>query len=191
MDIINKLIASVIIILKGLGLPGGFLLITLESFMPFLPLAMFIGLNVSAFGWFGGFIISYIGAICGSLISYFFFYYLSDKKYVKKFIHGNEKINYYADKFHHIKLSTLSLCLVNPFLPAFAFNIAAGLVKMSKRKFITALVIGKVFIIYFWGYVGESLIDSFTNLNTLFWLLIVFVVVYFISKWVSSKFNLE
>lgn len=191
MGTISKLIENVVFLLKGLGLPGGFLLIILESIMPFLPLAVFIGLNVSAFGWFGGFLISYIGTITGSLISYFFFYYLSQKTFVQKIIHGNEKVAYYADKFHHIKLPILSLILVNPFLPAFALNIAAGLVKMSKRKFITGLLIGKVFIIYFWGYVGESLISSFTNLNTLFWMILIFGIVYLISKMISSKFNLE
>ena len=42
-------------------------------------------------------------------------------------------------------------------------NIVAGLSSMRKDKFIVAILISKVFLVLFWGFVGTTFIDSFQN----------------------------
>ena len=51
------------------------------------------------------------------------------------------------------------MILTLPFTPSFLINILGGLSGMSKEKFIIAVLIGKLFEIIFWGYIGMSLID--------------------------------
>ena len=56
----------------------GFFIVILESIIPMLPLAVFIAINMIAFGNFFGFIISWIGTILGCSLAYSFFRKLRD-----------------------------------------------------------------------------------------------------------------
>ena len=60
-------------------------------------------------------------------------------------------------------MTNLILVIAIPFTPAFLINIAAGLAKMDKKKFIISIFIGKIFMVYFWGFIGVSLIESLKN----------------------------
>ena len=51
---------------RSLGLFVGFIITFLEAFMPFLPLILFIAVNVTAYGLFWGFILSWLGTLLGS-----------------------------------------------------------------------------------------------------------------------------
>lgn len=62
---------------------------------------------------------------------------------------------------------------------------------MSKEKFITALLIGKVFTVIFWGYIGKSFIESLTDIGSIIFIVVALVVAYIISKIVSKKMNIE
>ena len=70
-------------------------------------------------------------------------------------------------------------------------NIAAGLSKISKEKFIIALLIGKLSIVYFWGYIGKSFIDSMMDITTIIKICLLLVGAYVLSKIVGKKMNLE
>ena len=52
-----------------------------------------------------------------------------------------------------------------PFSPAFLFNIACGVTKIRFKKFFLSLLISKIVIIYFWGFIGTSLLDSFMDIG--------------------------
>ena len=74
---------------------------------------------------------------------------------------------------------------------AFLVNILAGLTSMDKKKFTAAILIGKIFMVIFWGYVGKSLIDSMTDIKTIIIILIMVLLAYITSKIVSKKANIE
>lgn len=172
----------------GIGLIGGFLVIVLESIIPIIPLSVFIGINVYNFGMIWGFILSYIATIIGCLLSYCLFKFLiRDRlKFLKR-----DDVSYYVDKFNNIKLSTLVVIIAIPFTPAFAVNIAAGLSHIDFKKYLLALFIGKLSTIYFWGYVGTSLIDSIKNPLILIKIGVILVLSYLICKIVQKIFHLE
>jgi uncharacterized membrane protein YdjX (TVP38/TMEM64 family) len=90
-----------------------------------------------------------------------------------------------------IKLESLTVIIAIPFTPAFLVNIAAGLSKIPFKKFLTALLIGKIFLVLFWGFVGTSLVESLTNPVALVKTLILLFMAFIISKIVSKKFNLD
>ena len=81
-----------------------------------------------------------------------------------------------------MKFEELTVIIAIPFTPAFLVNIAAGLSNMSYKKFIGSLLIGKVFLVYFWGFVGVSLIESIKNPIYLVRVGILVLVAYIISK---------
>ena len=172
----------------GIGLIGGFLVIVLESIIPIIPLSVFIGINVYNFGMIWGFVLSYTATIIGCLLSYYLFKFLIRDRF--KFLKRDD-VSYYVNKFNNIKLSTLVLIIAIPFTPAFAVNIAAGLSHIDFKKYLLALFIGKLSTIYFWGYVGTSLIDSIKNPLILIEIGVILVLSYLICKIVQKIFHLE
>ncbi len=181
-------------LLANIGIFGpilGCFFITFESILPFLPLFVFITLNFLAFGNIGGFIISWIFTCLGCSLSFFLFrkkvqtwFY---KRLHKKGLISKETI----DLITNLKFEELTTIIALPFTPAFLVNIAAGLSDMSYKKFLTALMLGKIFLVYFWGFVGVSLVDSIKNPIYLVRVGLLLVVAYIISKVINKKFKIK
>ena len=192
MDIIKYLIENSTDIIESGGILFGFLLVFIECFIPALPLSVFVALNVNAFGFFGGCIISWLATCLGSYICYKIFY-LIDDKISKKILKRKllKKIKEKVDKFKKIKFTELALIITLPFTPSSLINILCGITNMTDKKFIGALLIGKFFTIFFWGYVGESIIKSVTDLDSILYIGITLVIAYVVSKLVSKKLDIE
>lgn len=164
-------------------------LILIESIFPFLPLFVFITVNFLEFGVIIGFIISYIFTVLGCLMSYCIFKKFG--KFLKKKVSKYPKYNDMMKLITKIKLEQLSTIIAVPFTPAFLVNICAGLSNMNFKKFLFALMIGKVFLVFFWGFVGTSLVESLTNPYALIKVIILMLIAYISSKVVSKKFNID
>ena len=181
--------------LLSIGLLGYLLscvLIIFESIIPILPLCVFITLLFYKFGIIIGFIISYICTIIGCIFSYKIFngkLRLKFDRFLNK--QNNDKLNKIKNSIEKIKFVNLCLIIALPFTPAFLVNIAAGLTNISKRKYILSLIVGKIFLIIFWGFVGTSLINSFRNPLNLLYILLLLVGCFVVSKLVSKKEGLE
>lgn len=173
-----------------IGIIVGMLVIVLESMIPVLPLAVFIAANMLVFGNIVGFIISWIATILGCILAFTICRKgLSDKFYAK--IKTNGKINNLMNKISRIKFSNLVIITALPFTPAFAVNIASGLSNMPYRKFIATIVIAKLSIVYFWGFIGTTFLDSITDINVLIKLGLIILIAYILSRAVMKKFNIE
>ncbi len=194
--VITDIVNNIVNFIQLYGPWLGFLIIILESILPFLPLFVFIALNVEAFGVILGFLISWSATIVGCLISYFFFRYLLGKK-IDIYINKNKtkknskRLVKIIKMIKNIKFSTLVLIMALPFSPAFAINIACGITNVNFKKFFLSLLISKVSIIYFWGFIGTSLIDSIMDITILFRVFIMLLVAFFISKYVMKKYDIE
>ena len=170
----------------------GIFIIIIESFIPPLPLGVFVALNCNAFGLILGVIISWAATIIGCILSYLLFnnistkiiYKLSNKKTIERIEKGKERIK-------KISFSGLVLIIALPFSPAFLINILAGVSSISKRKFTMALLIGKISTISFWGIIGKSFIESMTDISALIYIVIALIIAYVLSKIVSKKMNIE
>lgn len=192
MDIINNIVTYSTEVISNGGFLFGMLIIILESFIPVLPLCVFIALNINAFGLIPGTLLSWISTCIGCYLSYLIFYHLSNDFIYK---HLSKKTKNKIDKaivtFRNISLPNLVVIITLPFTPAFLVNILAGLTSMDKKKFTAAILIGKIFMVIFWGYVGKSLIDSMTDIKTIIIILIMVLLAYITSKIVSKKANIE
>lgn len=165
-------------------------LIFIESILPVLPLFVFITIVFISYGSFFGFIISYILTCLGCLFSF----YLC-RKFLKNFfekrIRKINKLDILMQKVDTIKLSSLVMLIAIPFTPAFAINIAASLSKMKLKKFIVAILIGKVSLIAFSGFIGTSLIDSLKNPKILLVIGTMLLIAFIMSKIATKKLEIE
>lgn len=170
----------------------GFLIILLESFLPPLPLGIFVALNCNAFGVIFGILLSWISTVVGCTLSYLIFKKLSNKVIYN---HLNEKqkeiVKRSSLKFNKLSLSSLVIIIALPFTPAFLINIIAGVSNLSRKKYLTALLIGKVSIVGFWGIIGKSFIESMTDIKALMFIALALFFAYTISKIVSRKAHIE
>lgn len=170
----------------------GFLIVYLECLIPVLPLSVFIALNVNAFGMIPGVLISWIATCLGCFTCYFLYIFL-EVKLNKKFLSRKtySKVKSKVDKFKDISFPKLVLVITVPFTPSFLINLLAGFSRLDKKKFFTAILIGKIFTIIFWGYVGKTLIDSLTDITALIYVGISLVVAYIVSKVVVKFVDIE
>ncbi len=179
-------------ILMGFGPIAGVVLIILESILPMLPLSVFITLNMVSFGSFFGFIISWLSTIVGCMLSFILFRHFFQKK-LERFIkrRDQQKLSNIMKIVSHIRFSNLVILIAIPFSPAFFINIAAGLSKIKIEKFFMAIIIGKIVMVYFWGYIGTTLLESLTDITILFKIAGLLVFAFFISKFVENKLKVK
>ena len=168
----------------------GVFIIILESIIPILPLALFIGLNTHAFGFVFGYLISYLATCAGSLLSFFLFRKIFYGLFTKR-INERPNIVRLAEKMGKIKLHHLVILMSLPFTPAFAINIAGGISKIKYKKFIIALLLGKPAMVYFWGYVGHNFIDLLSNPMDMLKITVALLIAYIVSKAVSHYLKLD
>lgn len=190
MENIYNFIINLITNMGNAGLIINCLLILIESIIPPLPLALFITILFTNYGYLLGFLISWIFTVIGCILSFYLFQTIF-KKYVDKKIRKNEFANNFLKIVDKIKFSNLVLLVAMPFTPAFAVNIVAGISEMDIKKFFSAILIGKGFMVFFWGYIGSSLIESIKNPQILIRVIILMILAFIISKIVNKKFNLD
>lgn len=191
-EIIDTFVNNSTEILVGLGPIAGVITIILESMIPVLPLSVFITLNMVSFGPIFGFLISWFSTIIGCMLSFYLFrHFFSDKLY--RFIKKKEQ-----DKFasimkaiSNISFSNLVILIAIPFSPAFLINIAAGLSKIKVEKYFLSIMIGKLVMVYFWGYIGTTLLESLTDITVLFKIAGLLVGAFIISKLVEKKLKVS
>lgn len=192
MDIVNTIIEQSTGFISMGGIPFGFFLVFIECFIPMLPLSVFVALNVNAFGFFLGVLISWVATSLGSFLCYLIFTVI-EEKVIEKFLNRKtiKRIQKAINKFNEISFSGLVLLITLPFTPSCLVNILCGLTKMKKEKFIASILIGKLFAIAFWGYIGKSILESITDLKSIAFIIVTLIIAYIISKIIDKKFEIE
>ena len=179
--------------LLSIGIYGpllGCFCILIESIVPILPLFVFITINFLVFGPILGFLISWIFTVLGCLFSFYLFRKKFQNWFLKK-TKNSKKIKKIIALVNKIKIEQLTSIIAVPFTPAFLINIAAGLSKMPFKNFFVSLLIGKIFLVFFWGFVGTSLLQSLTNPYALIKVFLLVVSAFVVSKLICKKFHLE
>jgi uncharacterized membrane protein YdjX (TVP38/TMEM64 family) len=191
--ILNNLSDFINYVISSLGVYGpilGCLLIILESIIPILPLCLFITMNFIAFGNIIGFIVSWVFTIIGCLLSFFICRKLLKNKFEKK-LRKYAKVEKVMGILEHVSLEQLAIITAIPFTPAFLVNIAAGLSKASFKKYLYGILIGKLFMVYFWGYIGVTFMECLKNPIYFIKIIIMILIAYILSYFVNKKFKLD
>lgn len=190
LEALNELINNLLNLLGSWGALLGCVFILFESIIPMLPLSLFITLNFMTFGSIIGFIISWISTVLGCLMSYYLFKSAVSEKRLNKFKENNT-LKKVINVIENMNFTSLVILIAIPFTPAFAVNIAAGICRVPKKKFLLALMLGKISLVYFWGFVGVGLIESLKNPSKLIGVVILIVIVYIISYILSKKLKIK
>lgn len=162
-------------------------LIFVESIIPVLPLFVFITVIFLKYGVVIGFVLSWLFTVLGCIASFMGVRYLANK--FLKF--NNEKLKKVVKLVNKVSFPQLVTIIAIPFTPAFLINIAAGMSKMSNKKFILAIMLGKISLVLFWGFIGTSLIESLKNPIIMFKIAIIVLISYIISYLVNKKFSIN
>ena len=192
-EIFNNLYDFIMGLINSLGVYGPLLaslFIIIESIIPPLPLCVFVTIIFIAYGPLWGFLLSWICTCIGCMISYFLVKKVFRKALVKRAKEDGaliKSMNY----IEHLSLSKIMVILAIPFTPAFAMNIAAGLANMDKKKFFIAIVVSKIFLIYFWGIVGTSLVDSLHNPKSIITVVVMVVLAYLFSIIIKKVLKID
>ena len=172
-----------------LSMSVGVLIIVLESIIPILPLAVFIAVNMIAFGTVVGFLLSLFATILGCSLSFFIFKKLRPHFLLK--LKPNSSFRKFMLLVDNVSFSKLVMIMTIPFTPAFSINIAAGLSNMSYKEYFMALIISKSILVYFWGFVGTTLLESFTDITVVIKIIILILIAFIASKIVIKKFDIK
>lgn len=192
-ELFNGFYIFVMNTIDALGVYGpllGCVFIILESIIPPLPLFVFITLNFVAYGKLVGFIISWICTCIGCFLSYFLVKKFL-RNWVLKKIKNVDLLTKWMSYIENLSLSKVTVILAIPFTPAFMVNIAAGICNMDFKKFSVAILISKIFLVYFWGVVGTGLLESLHNPRSIITVIVMMVVAYLVSLIIKKVFKID
>ncbi len=189
-ELLAKYINDFLISIGMYGPLLGCFCILIESIVPILPLFVFITINFLVFGNLIGFLVSWFFTVLGCLLSFYLFR-SKIKNWFDSKISKKEKFKKVMKVIDKLKLEQLTAIIAVPFTPAFLVNIAAGLSKMSLKKFLIAILIGKIFLVLFWGFVGTSLVQSLTHPIALLKVFFLVCFAFLISKILNKKFSID
>ena len=166
------------------------LLIVLEAIFAFLPLCVFVTINLLTMGNIFGCIVSYCCTIVGCFLT-LLLCRVGLNPLFQKFIKNKSGLTKFMNMIDKMSFSKLVLIISIPLTPSFFVNLAAGLSKIPKKKYFYALLFGKTIIILFWGFLGTSLVDCLTNPLMLIKVILMILVCNLVSKFINKKFDLD
>lgn len=192
-EVLNNLYNSIMTIINSSAFYGPLfacLLIFFESLLPVMPLFIFFTIIFVAYGYVLGFIVSYVLTTLGCFVSFYICRKYLKKVFEKK-VRKNKRFDKMMQKMDKFNINYLVILISIPFTPAFLVNIAAALSNMSFKKFFIGVMIGKVVLVSFWGFIGTSLLESLRNPLIMIIIILMLTVAFIISKIVSKKLDIE
>lgn len=173
---------------KTLGPLIGILLPFIESFLPFLPLVVFIIANAGAYGLWLGFILSWVGTVAGSYVVF-----LIIRKYgrnrILRFLTKKRRVQQLIQWVERNGFGPLFLLICFPFTPSALVNLVAGLSNMKKSYYLIILMAGKLVMIFIISFIGYDLKALLTQpLRTAIVVLIIFLL-WVIGKAFENRLN--
>jgi len=176
------------ILLKYVEIGGpivGILLPVIEAFIPILPLVGFVIINVAVFGFFFGYLYSWIGNCLGSFLLFILIRKVGGNKIQKKI----EKSRYKGtlEKIKKKNFTVLFFLYCFPFTPSFLISGTAALTNMNTQQFISTLLPSKFVMILSLAFIGENVSSFFENpVKSIFF--IIFILLFnVISKFLFQK----
>jgi uncharacterized membrane protein YdjX (TVP38/TMEM64 family) len=193
MEILNELSENLNTFLLGMGILAPLfssLFIVIEGTLAFLPLFVFVTINIMTMGSILGCLVSWICTTVGSYIAFSLFRNGLSKHFQKK-IANKKKVIKFMKLIDNLKFKQLVLIISIPFAPSFFINMGAGLSHISKKKYLYSLLVGKVFVILFSGFLGVNMIECLTNPLALVKVVAMLAVAYILASIVNKKFDLD
>jgi uncharacterized membrane protein YdjX (TVP38/TMEM64 family) len=137
----------------------GIILPSIEAIFPPLPLAVFVTINVMVFGFWKGYLFSWIGTCLGSILVYMLLRRISNR-YLYKFISNHKRAKDFAVLLSSKGIFPMMILLCFPFTPSFLIIILSVIINIKYKDFILMFLIGKLAMIFVLNFIGYN-ISSF------------------------------
>jgi len=170
------------------GFIAGILLPIIETFFPILPLVFFVTINILIFGFFQGYLYSYLGNIIGSLMLFLLIRYIRRKKFTE----SNDKdsrFNKIQKKLKKNDFSFLFILFCFPFTPSFLVTGIAAVSDFKLNHFVISLFLGKLIMIFSLSYIGYNISSFFETPGKSIALIVVIIAINFIGKYFVEKYT--
>jgi len=139
----------------------GIFLPILEAFIPILPLVGFAIINVGVFGFFWGYIYSWIGSCLGSFLLFLFIKKVGGRKLESKIEESKYKGT--LEKIRKKNFSVLFILYCFPFTPSFLISGTSALSNMNTKKFLAALIPAKLIMMISLSFIGVNVKSFLIN----------------------------
>ncbi|MDN4606844.1 TVP38/TMEM64 family protein [Sporosarcina highlanderae] len=183
-DKISEMVAQY----KALGPLIGILLPFIESFLPFLPLFVFVIANTVAYGIWYGFILSWAGTVVGS-----YAVFLIIRKYGRnrllRFLTKHARVQRLIGWVERNGFGPLFILLCFPFTPSALVNLVAGLSNMKKKSYLAVLLAGKFVMIFTIGFIGYDLKALLTQPIRTAIVVVIIVLLWAVGKYFEKRLD--
>ena len=173
--------------LQQLGYFAGFIILYLRAMIPVFPLTLYVILNVHAYGFITGTIISWLGIVAGTFTVFYFFRKFVDASFMQrvKAKKGVKKLTHFIDKQGLVPIFIL-MCF--PFTPNTVVNFVASFSHIKMKNYFIILLFSKFISISFLAVMGREVTTFLTHPIRAIILIIVTIVIWFIGKRVEKHF---
>jgi len=170
----------------ALGPLPGILLPMLESFIPILPLIVFLLGNAASYGVGLGFLYSWIGVVSGACVVF-----LLARKFSRRLRSFTVRKLPKAESFFRWVeakgFTPIFILACFPFAPSFLVNIVSGMSNVPFRIFLIAIVLGKGIMIILVSLVGGEWREFIEHPSKLIWAGALLFAMWLAGKQVESK----
>jgi len=173
-----------------LGPLAPILLAMVEAFIPALPLIAIVTLNVAAHGGILGFLYSWLGSVGGSIL----FFLLCRKLFkgiILKIAGRHPSVMKARNWVNKVNKKALFLIITMPFTPSCFVNFAMGVSDFDCKTYIKIMASAKIVMLLLLSIFGQSVVQAFENPIFIALAVILVVVLYLVSKYISKKHDLE
>jgi uncharacterized membrane protein YdjX (TVP38/TMEM64 family) len=172
---------------RSFGPLPGLLLPFMKSFIPPLPTLVIISVNAAVYGLWLGFLYSWIGIVCGCLVTFAIVKKVAGHPYLVRWSQKpnvQKSLNWARRQaFNYVFI--LSLFPLGPFV---VINMAAGLVRMRFRSFLVAVAAGKAVMVMSVSFIGYDLKRFMDHPYQLIYVALFIAISLVISKRVEKRF---
>lgn len=160
---------------------AGVVLPIIEAFFPILPLVAIVIINVGAFGFFFGYLYSWIGNCLGSFLLFLFIRKVGGSKIEKKISNSNYKTT--LEKIKRKNLTVLFFLYCFPFTPSFLISGTAALANMNTKRFLLIMIPSKFVMILSLAFIGANVSSFFKNpLKSVVYILLILLLNYIFKR---------
>lgn len=167
---------------RELGPLPGIILPFMKSFIPPLPTIVIVGGNAAVYGFWLGFLYSWVGIVAGCVTAFLIVRRFTDLSIVQRYVSRPRVQRSFVwvrrNAFSYVFL--LSLFPVGPFI---IINVLAGFVRMRLISFVIALASGKAVMVFAVTLIGHD-IEYFIRNPLQIGYVVCFVL---LSWWLSRK----
>lgn len=172
----HKLIAMVI----------AFATVSVETFLPLLPLLAIVVANSIVLGMWLGFLVSWVGSSIASVLLYYFANKFSKARFFEKY-KSSEKTLKIINWIKRQGFNTIFISYACPFIPDFLITIASGFTSLSIRDYILGMVSGKFVMFLLISYVGEDVNELLTSPTKIIILSLAIMISWMVGQNINRK----